>query len=241
MLYFFKAFGICFLLLSNLTAEVVLNTSNFSNDLDGWVPWVSRTDVDPNFPSSSNYYGQMQVGYGPGNQGSRLVTYNQTAAWTGNYIDKAVTRMQMNFFNDSPYDTVFLRVAISDGASPQVEGSNWWISKTPVEYAPLSGWSFASFDINEASMKRGGVINGQPGVLTFNDTLLNIQTVRILSSVLGGSGVGDQLYGVVGLDDIQLISVAIPEPNTALFNRAIALIFLLVVLRKFGFPLFKGE
>lgn len=241
MLYFLKAFGIFFLLLSNLTAEVVLNTSNFSNDLDGWVPWVSRTDIDPNLPSSSNYYGQMQVGYGPGNQGSRLVTYNRSSAWTGNYIDKAVTRMQMNFFNDSPYDTVFLRVAISDGASPQIEGSNWWISKIPVEYAPLSGWSFASFDINEASMKRGGVINGQPGVLSFNDTLLNIQTVRILSSVLGGSGVGDQLYGVVGFDDIQLISVAIPEPNTALFNRAIALVFLLVVFRKFSFPHSKGE
>ncbi len=241
MFNFYKTSYFFLVIFSNLSAEVILNTSNFSNDLDGWVPWVSRTYVDPNLPSSSNYYGQMQVGYGPGNQGSRLVTYNRSSAWTGNYIDKAVTRMRMNFFNDSPYDTVFLRVAISDGASPQIEGSNWWISKTPVEYAPSSGWSFASFDINEASMKRGGVINGQPGFLSFADTLTNIQTVRILSSVLGGSGVGDQFYGVVGLDDIQLISVAIPEPNTALFNRAIALVFLLVVLRKFSFPHSKGE
>ncbi len=241
MLYFLKTFGIFFLLLSNLTAEVVLNTSNFSNDLDGWTPWVSRTDIDPNLPSSSNYYGQMQVGYGPGNQGSRLVTYNRSSAWTGNYIDKAVTRMQMNFFNDSPFDTVFLRVAISDGASPQIEGSNWWISKTPVEYAPGSGWSMASFDINEASMKRGGVINGQPGFLSFTDTLANIQTVRILSSVLGGSGVGDQLYGTVGIDDIQLMAIAIPEPNTMLFTQAGSLIFLLVLFRKFSLFRTKGE
>ena len=241
MLNILKTLGITFCLVSNTYAEVILNTSNFTNDLDGWIPWVSRTNTDPNLPTSLNYYGQMQVGYGPGNQGSRLVAYNQSSAWTGNYINKAVTRMQLNFFNDSPFDTVFLRIAISDGASPQVEGSNWWISKTPVVYAPESGWGIASFDINEDSMKRGGVINGQPGFLSFTDTLANIQTVRILSSVLGGSGVGDQLYGIVGMDDFQLIATPIPEPNMILFTQAGSLIFLLVLFCKLSLFRTKGE
>ena len=191
-------------------------TSDFSDDLDGWEPlnpWL-RSSVDG--LSEGYFYMRMPVGISPGNKGSKLIAFNPTNAWTGDFVSKAVTGVSLNFANWSESDPVYLRIAISNLANPQQSGGTWWASSAPIYFAPESGWGTASFQINESSMHRVGNLTGELGTDTFENTLSDIQGFRILSSTLGYGAIGDEFYGVVGMDNIQLISI--PEPAyTSLF------------------------
>ena len=107
-------------------------------------------------------------------------------------------------------------------ANPQQSGGTWWASSTPIYFAPESGWGNATFQINESSMQRVGNLTGELGLDTFEDTMTDINGFRILSSTLGYGAIGDEFYGVVGMDNIQLISI--PEPNFTFFLLAIFLL-----------------
>ena len=186
-------------------------TSDFSDDLDGWEPlnpWF-RSSVDG--LSEGDFYMRMPVGINPGNKGSKLIAFNPTNTWTGNFISKGVTGVSLNFANWSESDPVYLRLAISNLANPQQSGGTWWTSSTPIYFAPNSGWGSASFQINESSMHRVASLTGELGLDTFDDTLSNINGFRILSSTLGYAAIGDEFYGYVGFDNIELITI--PEPS----------------------------
>ena len=186
-------------------------TSDFSDDLDGWEPLNPWLRSSVNGLSEGDFYMRMPVGINPGNKGSKLIAFNPTNAWTGNFISKGVTGVSLNFANWSESDPVYLRIAISNSANPQQSGGTWWISNTPLYLAPDSGWSSLSFQINESSMLRVGNLSGELGLDTFENTLTNINGFRILSSTLGYGAIGDEFYGVVGMDNIQLITI--PEPS----------------------------
>ena len=197
-------------------------TSNFSNDLEGWEPlnpWL-RSSVDG--LSEGDFYMRMPVGINPGNKGSKLIAFNPTNAWTGNFVQKGVIGVSLNFANWSESDPVYLRIAISNLANPQQSGGTWWASSTPIYFAPESGWGNATFQINESSMQRVGNLTGELGLDTFEDTMKDINGFRILSSTLGYGAIGDEFYGVVGMDNIQLISI--PEPS---FISMLLAVFLL--------------
>ena len=184
--------------------------SNFSSDTEGWEGgWRIRSAIDA--ITVGDHYLRLPVGINPGNRGSKLITYNPTASWTGDFLTKAVTGVTLDFANWSESDPVYLRLAISNLANPQQSGGTWWTSSSPIYFAPNSGWGSASFQINESSMHRVASLTGELGLDTFNDTLSNINGFRILSSVLGYAAIGDEFYGVVGMDNIQLISI--PEPS----------------------------
>ena len=202
----FFIFGFTLLLLKGHS-----HISNFSNDLDGWEPlnpWL-RSSIDG--MSQGDFYMRMPVGISPGNKGSKLIAFNPTAVWTGDFISKGVTGVSFNFANWSQSDPAYLRIAISNLANPQQSGGTWWVSNTPAYFAPDSGWGTAIFEINESSMQRVGNLNGDLGLDTFDETLGNINGFRILSSTLGYAAIGDEFYGVVGIDNVQLISI--PEPS----------------------------
>lgn len=202
-------------------------TSDFSNDLDGWEPlnpWL-RSSVDGLF--TGDFYMRMPVGINPGNKGSKLIAFNPTDAWTGDFNAKGVTGVSLDFANWSDSDPVYLRIAISNLANPQQSGGTWWASRTPVYFAPESGWGTASFQINETSMQRVGNLTGELGLDSFEDTISNINGLRILSSTLGYGAIGDEFYGVVGMDNIQLITI--PEPS---FISLLLVIFTLTLFFK---------
>lgn len=205
-----------------------LHTSDFEAGYDGWMP-DHRLNISSELQNS---FLHLPVGFGGGNAGSRLITYNQSASWTGNFINRGVKKIKFDFKNDSG-EEAHMRVAFSDMFNPMQAGGTWWISKDPIILAPLSGWSTLSFDLEEVKMKTGGVFNGMPGVLTFDETMSNVNVVRILSSRVGGSGIGDQFYGNVYMDNIELLGTVIPEPNMIYFNIMGALIFILVIFRKY--------
>ena len=52
---------------------------------------------------------------------------------------------------------------------------------------------------------------GELGLDTFDEPLSDINGFRILSSNLGYGAIGDEFYGIVGMDNIQLITI--PEPS----------------------------
>ena len=200
-------------------------TSDFSDDLDGWEPlnpWL-RSSVDG--LSEGDFYMRMPVGINPGNKGSKLISFNPTNTWTGDFVSKGVTGVSLNFANWSESDPVYLRIAISNLANPQQSGGTWWASSTPVFFAPESGWGYASFKINESSMQRVGNLTGELGVDTFEDTLSDINGFRILSSTLGYGAIGDEFYGVVGMDNIQLITIPEPSFIASLFTILVLTIF----------------
>ena len=63
-------------------------TSDFSDDLDGWEPlnpWL-RSSVDG--ISEGDFYMRMPVGINPGNKGSKLIAFNPTNEWTGDFVEK---------------------------------------------------------------------------------------------------------------------------------------------------------
>ena len=201
----------CFILGSIFIANGNAVTSDFSNDLQGWEPLNPWLRSSVNGLSQGDFYMRMPVGINAGNKGSKLITFNPTNSWTGDFIAKGVTGVSLNFANWSESDPVYLRVAISNSANPQQSGGTWWASSTPIYFAPESGWGMATFQIKESSMQRVGNLMGELGIDTFENTLSDINSIRILSSTLGYGAIGDEFYGVVGMDNIQLITI--PESN----------------------------
>ena len=220
------------LLFGRLSASSVHTISHFSEGFDGWQPanpWeISTQEV----LEADNAYLRMPVGFG-GNRGSKLIAFNPTEAWTGNFNQKSIIRVQLNFRNWSETDEVYLRIAISNLANPQQSGGTWWVSKDYAYFGPESGWGSATFEINADAMRRVGNIDGILGTDSFNSTLESIQGFRILSSTLGYAATGEEFYGVVGIDNIELI--AIPEINVGSIKLLWATFFLLVFFHKIDF------
>jgi hypothetical protein len=206
---YFILFSVFFSSVLVLTCNAL--TSDFSNDLEGWEPLNPWLRSSVNGMSEGDFYMRMPVGINPGNRGSKLIAFNPTDAWTGDFVAKGVTGVSLNFSNFSESDPVYLRIAISNLASPQQSGGTWWVTDAYEFFAPESGWGNASFQINESSMHRVGNLSGELGLDTFEETMSNINGFRILSSTLGYAAIGDEFYGVVGMDDIQLVTI--PEPS----------------------------
>jgi hypothetical protein len=77
-------------------------------------------------------------------------------------------------------------------------------------------------------MHRVGDLSGGIGTDTFAATLADIKGFRIFSSTLGYSAIGDEFYGVVGMDNIQLIGI--PEPRA--YTLALGIVCGLLVLHR---------
>ena len=203
-----------------------LAISQFTNGFEGWQPenpWLISSEDGM---QSGDTYLRMPVGINSGNKGSKLIAFNPSEDWTGNFIAKGVNQLQLNFANWSETDPAYLRIALSNAASPQQSFGTWWVSNDFVLFPPESGWGIASFNIDADSMHRVGNLAGTIGLDTFGETLSDINGLRILSSTLGFASIGDEFYGVVGMDNIQLVGV--PEPSQ--ITLTIALLIGLVPL-----------
>ena len=234
MLHIYKFVILSLSLQAMLSAVSIHSFSNFTGGFDGWQPanpWELSTEEGMD---AGDAYLRMPVGFG-GNRGSKLIAFNSTEAWTGNFNEKSIVQVRLNFRNWSETDEVYLRLAISNLANPQQSGGTWWVSESYEYFAPNSGWGSAIFDISANAMRRIGNIEGELGTDSFSDTLEGIQGFRILSSTLGYSATGDEFYGVVGMDNIELI--AIPELNLGSMKMLWGMLFLLVFFHKVHFKL----
>ena len=81
--------------------------SNFSTDTEGWEGgWRTRSTIDA--ITAGDHYLRLPVGINPGNRGSKLITYNPTALWTGDFLTKGISGVTLNFDNWRDRDPFYL-------------------------------------------------------------------------------------------------------------------------------------
>lgn len=202
---------LCSLALSfTLSVQAVTNTttSTFITSLDGW---------EPNSPWTSSTVGAIVPGNpflritpnGIGGRGSRMITFNPTADWTGDYIGAGVTGIRMDVANRAGSDPLDLRIVIGNNGNPQQSGGTWWISDSAITIAAGTDWTTYYMPLGENDLNRVGNLLGELGTDSYADTFSDVKNIRILSSTVGQSPIGDLFVGDVGIDNITLV----PEPR----------------------------
>lgn len=129
--------------------------------------------------------------------GGRLATHN-TTDWLGNYQAAGVTGVSMMLRN---FNSVALemRIVLFDAVSHAR-----WTSSTPVNLAPNSGWTLATFSFAENDLTR------VQGTSSYQDVITNVERFMIRHDAGSPSAGGSAITGEMGIDNIQ----AVPEPAT---------------------------
>ncbi len=198
--------------------------SDFTSDLDGWGGGADGAMSTVGAINTGDPYMRKEIDLdGGGGYKARMVVRRPTDPtiiasdpWLGDYIAKGIQRVELDFKNNSESDTVFLRLAISNVANPQISTGTWWVSTTFYNFSALDSgggqWERVSFNITESEMQPVGTVNSEtPGTDSFEETLSNVRGFRFISNGNGYSAIGAEYSGVIGMDNIELI--AIPEPS----------------------------
>jgi len=164
---------------------------------------------------------------GGGGAGGRLVAFNFSPDWAGNYVTAGINAIRMNAINLGTTD-LFLRFLVEDPSvdpTAPAPPSNIAISATPVFLAAGGGWQTVEFPLFGP--------NGLIAVLGNATTALSNATfVRILHSPVPAPG-GElnpppPVIGSLGVDNIS----AVPEPSTVALFATGALGLLVASRRK---------
>lgn len=192
-----------FSLQMGLWADPSFVTSTFDAGSEGWQPWATSgvNGLSPGDPHLNIAADGVGV-YG------KMITFNKTPEWTGDYYSAGVTGIQLDISNTSSSDTVFLRVAVGNRASPQQSGGTWFISQSAVVVPTLSGWTNVFLPLTESDLTIVGNLPGEIGTDSYETTFGNILNIRILSAAIPLGAIGDEFVGDVGIDNVALI----PEP-----------------------------
>ena len=195
--------------------------SDFTSDLDGWGGGADGEISTVGAINAGDPYMRKEIDLdGGGGYKARMVVRRPTDPtviasdpWLGDYISKGIQRVELDVKNSSESDTVFLRLAISNVANPQISTGTWWVSTTYYNLSPEGQWEHVSFNLLESEMQRVGTVNSDtPGTDSFEETLSNLKGFRFISNGNGYSAIGAEYSGVIGMDNIELI--AIPEPSS---------------------------
>ena len=195
--------------------------SDFTSDLDGWGGGADGEISTVGAINAGDPYMRKEIDLdGGGGYKARMVVRRPTDPtviasdpWLGDYISKGIQRVELDVKNSSESDTVFLRLAISNVANPQISTGTWWVSTTYYNLSPEGQWEHVSFNLLESEMQRVGTVNSDtPGTDSFEETLSNLRGFRFISNGNGYSAIGAEYSGVIGMDNIELI--AIPEPSS---------------------------
>ena len=171
----------------------------FSLGLEGWdqgqaspaLGWVPNGG-----PDGSPYL--RVVADGSASQG-RIVVFNQTPAWTGDYLAAGVTSVTMSLNNLGATD-LNMRVALGTSSAP-MSGGSWLSSTTPINLPAGSGWMSVEFPLGPAAMT---LVNGG-GPYEF--IMQNVVTLRLLHATAPNS-IGNLLTGSLGVDNITAVGAS---------------------------------
>ena len=105
---------------------------------------------------------------GGGGVGSRLVWFNQSADWRGNYIEDGATSIKASLINEGSEDVV-IRVAF-DGAGGR------FVTSEGITLTPGSGWQEATFSIEPEDLT---AVDGGTDV---EATLSDVSQIRFLNN-----------------------------------------------------------
>ena len=141
-----------------------------------------------------------------------LGSFNQSAAWLGNYTDAGVSFLNFDVANFGP-DPVELRILLLGFGFSEL---HTWTSTVAVTVAPTGTWSRQSLEISGSAMTRFG-----NGTETEGFELLNVQKILIRHDPGPATGMGENPGGEVttflGLDNLTADNMAVvPEPSQGL-------------------------
>ena len=190
---------------SCLLADPTFVTSTFDDGSEGWQPWTTSS-VNGITPGNS----YLNIAADGEAEAGKMITFSWETEWTGNYYSAGVTGIRMDISNMSDSDTVFLRVALANRASPQQTGGTWFISQNPIVVPMLSSWTNVFLPLNEGALVVVGNLSGELGTDSYQDTFSDIRNIRILSAAVPLGAIGDEFVGNVGVDNVALV----PEPTT---------------------------
>lgn len=137
------------------------------------------------------------VSSGAQSAGGRMVIFNQQFRWTGDWVEANVVRIDAWMANLGS-TTLFMRLALQGFG-------NQFCSTTAVPLPPDGVWRQVSFELDPTEMAR--VV----GFGTLEETLSDVEIVRIVSRQGSPGWTGDSIAGVLGVDDIE----AVGPPSTA--------------------------
>ena len=192
--------------------------SDFTSGLDGWGGGADGEISTEGAINAGNDYMRKEIDLdGAGGTKARMVVRRPvnsvslaSDSWLGDFISKGIQSVQLDFRVWSS-DPIYLRLALSDVTNPMISTGTWWVSKTYFKFNQQDGWGTASFNLIENEMQRVGDFNGGFGTDSLQTTLSNVNGFRFIGSSSGNSALGDQFSGVIGMDNIKLISI--PEPS----------------------------
>lgn len=183
--------------------------STFTIDDNGWgsSKWSITNTSDGITPTDS----YLLVDATSSRPKRGLILYNLDNSWTGDFISRGITGIQMDIRNKNEYgDSLRMRVAAGDVLNPM--GGTWFVSKSFVEVTPSNLWQTIFIPISENDLEKAAsaMESGSPGPLTYNQVMSDIYAFRILSQGANKNASAEDFYGDVLIDNIQII----PEPNT---------------------------
>lgn len=135
---------------------------------------------------------------GAAGPGGKLVAFNESPAWTGDYTTAGITGVTVDLRNTGG-GTLSIRLAL-DGPGGR------YSSATAITLGTPSLWTAASFALSSADL----IHESGTGTGVLADTLADVQQIRFIHNPNPGYR-GIQAPGSFGLDNI----TSIPEPSTA--------------------------
>jgi len=193
---------LCIRFCSDAAAITVGELDAFSSNLEGWTQGESSTAsagvtrVTSGGPAGAGDPFMRIVSDGSGEHG-RMVAFNTTGTWTGNYVVAGVSAVSMAVHNSGATD-LRLRVAFGTNASPGAGGS-WLSSLNPVNVPSGSGWTNVQFSTSAADLTR------IQGAASYNTIMSGVSTLRLLHSP-APSNRGAFIAATLGVDNITALA-----------------------------------
>jgi len=185
---------LCAPLMINAQIEVGLSNDFEDGTTQGWSNGGSSPNPPINVPdggpdgAGDNYLEEQSAG--GGGAGSRLITFNVSPEWRGDYTAAQADLLRFNVRNSSASETLHIRVGLAGGPD-ETE-----MSTTTAEVINTGGdWTEVLIDISAANFT---VTGGSDSVET---VLSDVDEIRIYSNE-EISFRGDNIVGTMDLDNI---------------------------------------
>ncbi len=184
---------------------------NFEAGAAGWTNGIAPhpgTALGGPGGASDHYLRVTADGVG---SSSRLVVFNRSSQWTGNYVAAGVSTISIDLknFGTTPLS---IRIAVKDGLLLTSSGYATTVAfSLPVD----SQWHHAVFSLDSSALT---AIGSPPALGTL---LQSVPEVRILHST-SPALVGTPIVSSLGIDNV----TAVPEPSTAAMLAASSLCLL---------------
>lgn len=200
-----RILGICLILTAgwvcSAQAAVYGRMDTFQNGaVQGWGGGSAPTNISTGGPDGA---GDRFLRISAAN--SKLATFNNSAAWNGNYLASGITRIEMDLNNFSAAQLEIRLMFVDAGG----QGGNF-TSLDAFILPAISGWVRAVFDVSPSALVYVGAGVGS-GV--YNDTMDNVDRLLIRNDPGAPSPASDapNVTAQLGIDNIR----AIPEPASA--------------------------